>query len=372
MTDWMKRLQKLEGAVKERSNPHTTVVSSPSPSVNFIFGNGWGLPFGYSAVIFGPPKGGKTLLSNAMIGQMHKDYPEYIAVKFNTEMREEGQLSVEEDFKTWGIDPNRYIACDINTPAGVFDQIEKDINAMCQDGAPVKLIIIDSLNQIQGRRSMNADSVDVQQIGDEALTIQTGLKRILPIIRKHRIALIITSHVRAEMDRIEQMRGHTTRMATSWATQHFAEYFIYVEQNKSKDGKTTLSGEEFIDKNMTDLMDKGDRLGHKIRVCMRDSSCGPKGRVGEFTLHYQKGIINTHEEVFLLGLNRGLIQKPNNMTYLYKNQKWVGQSTALKAIESSPEIYNEILRELRRMDVDRKYNLQPVAAPSIIGESLEG
>jgi RecA/RadA recombinase len=141
----------------------------------------------------------------------------------------------------------------------IFDRIEKDIAAMCQEGAPIRLVIIDSINAIQGRRAMNADTIMTQQIGDLALTLQDGFKRILPVQRKYKIAVILTSHVRAEMDQAEQMRGNKVKMAAGFGVQHYGEYFMYVEQNRSKAGSETLLGEKLEDENNTDLMDKAEK-----------------------------------------------------------------------------------------------------------------
>ena len=52
---WLTKLQQLEGAVKiGEYNPFMEGVRSPSPSVNFIFGNTHLLPFGASAIFWGP------------------------------------------------------------------------------------------------------------------------------------------------------------------------------------------------------------------------------------------------------------------------------------------------------------------------------
>lgn len=348
--DWMKALNKLEGAVTERYNPFAHVIRTPSPSVNFVFGKSHGLPLGYSLVMYGPPKGGKSVLCNAMIGQLHRDDPDAIAIKFNTEMREMGQLSPEQA-SLWGIDMDRYVAYDVNQPDQIFDRIEKDIAAMCQEGAPIKLIIIDSLNAIQGRRAMNAESIMTQQIGDLALTLKEAMKWILPVQRKYKIAVVMTSHIAAEMDQAEQMRGNKVKMASGYGVQHHAEYFMYVEPNKAKTGRQTVLGEDLTDETRTDLMDKAERTGHKIRVCMKDSSMGPKGRTGEFTLHYDKGIINTHEEVFLLGVNRNVIGHPNNQTYTFGEKKWAGKAAMLQAITEDRDLYNAVISELKRRDL---------------------
>ncbi len=353
---WMTKLQKLEGAVIRDYDPFNHIINFPSPSTGWVFGKTHGLPFGYSMVLYGPPKGGKSLLCNMMIGQLHSDDPDAIAIKYNTEMRELGQLT-DRQCKVWGIDKNRYIAYDTNVPNEIFDKIENDIEALCQEGAKIRLIIIDSITGIRGRRAINAETVDTMQRGDDALTQQEGLKRILATIRRHGIALVLTSHVRAEQDAQEQMRGVTTKMAGAWFLKHFAEYFVLIEPNRTKTGRQDLMEEKLENENMKDLMDHGDRTGHKIRVTMVDSSVGPKGRVGEFTLDYNRGIINTHEEAFLLGTKRGIVERPNNTTYIMKgfptateDTKWVGKETFLKAIKNNVDLYREIVKRVKVQD----------------------
>lgn len=350
----MEKLMGLSGAVKGFKNVHDYVIRSPSPSLNFLFGNTHGLPAGYSLTLYGPPKGGKSVISNAMIGQLHKDDPEAWAVKFNTEFREGGQLD-EGQAKMWGIDPDRYIAFETNRPDEIFDRIEKDFAAMAQDhGMKLKLVIIDSVTQIQGRRSMNADTIMTQQIGDNALTIQEGLKRILPVQRQLGFALILTAHVRAQMDPVEQMRGNKYRAAVSFGTQHHCEYSMFVEPNKSKEGKEDLLGQNFVNESVEDLSGKGEKMGHKIRVKMTDSSLGPKERTGEFTLDYHKGIINTHEEVFRLGVGWNVIEKVNNVTYRAGGKDYRGKPAILEALKYDTKLCEEILTELRRKDLNNE------------------
>ena len=254
---WLKKFHAMEDAVVEHYNPFANVIQTPSPSTNFSFGKGFGLPRGYSASFYGPPGGGKSLFLNATIGQLHRDDPEAIAIKFDTEFREAGQLT-PADYAIWGIDPERLVTFQTNSPMGVFDKISKEINAMCQEGAPIALIGIDSINAIMGRRAMNADTIETQQIGDEALTIQTGLKLVLPVQRKHKIALIMTAHVRAEMDALEQKRGNKVRMAASFGMQHHTEYFLYIERNRNKESRQDLLGNEFKDEDSGDLAGNAD------------------------------------------------------------------------------------------------------------------
>ena len=351
MANFLSKLMKLEGSVDiEGEDPSLDCLQTPSPSVNWSFGiSGHGLPFGFSMMLYGPPKGGKSVICNAIVGQLHKDHPDAIAIKFNTELRGALQDN-KQKIKIFGVDPNRFVVYDVNQPELIYDRIEKDIAAMCQDGANIKLIIIDSLKGIAGRRAMNATTVLTQQIGDEAATNQDGLKRILPIIRKYKIALVLTTHIRAELNMQEQMRGKTVRMASAFASQHMAEFFAYVEPNRSKAGKTTLAGEQFLDSETVDFMNKSQATGHKIRFRVEESTLGPKGRTAEFTLDYNRGIINTYEEIFMLGKNLGIISKPNLQTYQYKDKTWRGLPNCLIALRDEEELAREILKDIYAKD----------------------
>lgn len=355
----MEKLLGLSGAVSAPEDVHGYVLRTRSPSLNFCFGNGHGLPAGYTVTIWGPRKCGKSVVCNDMIGQLHADDPEAFAIKFNTELREKAQLD-KGMYAAYGIDPNRYVCYETNRPDNIFDRIEKDMAALVQEGGmKLKLVIIDSLTQIQGRRGMNADTIMTQQIGDNALTNQEGLKRILPVQRELGFGLVLTAHVRAQMDPVEQMRGNKFRPAVSNATEHHSEYNLYLEPNLTKDGRVDMLGKEYIDHSVEDMEGKGEQVAHRVRCRMVDSSIGPKKRHGEFTFDYHRGVVNTHEEVFKLGVGWNIIERPNNLTYVFNGVKYPGKPSMLEALKGDPELCKTILNELRRRD--RSHDLK--AAP---------
>lgn len=355
MNKWMQKLQKMNGAVIEKKDRFAHVLCTDSPSVNFIFGNTHGLPFGYTTVLYGPPKGGKSVLSHMMIGWLHQNDPEAIAVKIDTEFRAEGQLD-DKSLQAFGIDPERLLVMQTNNPKDVFDQIEKDIDAQCQAGAPIKLIVIDSISGVQGRREMTTESIEKQTIGDHAQTVQIGLKRILPVIRNRDIALVLVSQVRAEMDMTEQMRGNKFKMQGSYGLQHMAEYFVAVEPNRNKAGRTDLLGNEFTNQDAVDLAGKAEVTAMKIRAKMKDSSMGPKGRTGEFTFHFRRGVVNQHEEVYRLGTGRGIITNPKQGYYQFGDQTWHGEAKCLAALEADAGLREAVIAELKRRDVAGEYS----------------
>jgi hypothetical protein len=368
---WLTKLQKFDNVVKEHTNPFNGGVHTASPSVDFIYGNGtWLLPFGYSEVLYGPPKGGKSVVVKMKIGQLHKDDPEAMAVVFDTEFRWEGQLTAAQA-EMYGIDMERLVIFKGNSPMLVFDRIEKDLADMIQDGMPLRYIAIDSVSSVLGRRELDSDTVETQQIGDHALTIQTGLKRILPTIRNNKIAVSLVTQVRAEMDQATLRRDPSmkVKMNASFGLQHFAEYFVYVTPNLNKEGRTDMQGNEMVNTNVKDLMDKGEKLGHKIRVIMKDSSMGPKGRTGEFSFDYKRGLINVHEEVFRLGKGYGIINSETKGWYEFGGKKWHGEKDMLKALEENPGLQAEVIRELRARDLRGDFNTLDAKAAEAAEES---
>lgn len=361
MNKWVAKLQKLEGVVTERKDRFAKVVRTSSPSANYIYGRTHGLPFGYTQVLYGPPKGGKSVLQHMQIGWLHQNDPDAIAFKFDTEYRTDGQLD-DDAMALFGIDPERLVICQTNVPAHVFDQTEKDIAALCEQGAPIRYIGIDSITGVQGRRELVSESIDKFTVGDQAQTVQIGLKKILPIIRKYDIAVSMIAQVRAEMDQTEVMRGNKVKMAGSFGLQHMAEYFIYVEQNKTLKGRKDLLGKEFVNEELKDLADKGEVTALKIRVKMKDSSMGPKGRTGEFTWHTRQGLVNVHEEVFSLATGYNIIERPNDKTYVFGGEQWIGKEKFINALKNSPQLQAEVMAEFMRRDLAGSFDVADASA----------
>jgi len=334
---FLNQLRNLEGAVNPEYNPFENVIRSGSPSLNWIYGKGMGLPLGFSEILFGPPKSGKSLLTYMKAGDLHKNDPEAVVIKFNTEMREAGQLA-----PYWGIDPERYIAFDVNEPELIFNRLTNDILPMIQAGLPVKYIIIDSIQGIQGIKEMNSGDINQHLIGDHAQTVQKGLKQILPMLRRHKIALTCTAHVRANVDIGPGGKGPATKMGGAWALKHFAEYFVSVNRAAAQEDKVDIAGQKFEKEDAKDLRGNKEQYGHKIWVKMEESSVGVAGRAGQFTLSYDQGLINTDEEIFKLGAAHGLIDQAGAF-FTINREKFQGRAKAAMALRESPKLQAYIM-----------------------------
>jgi len=337
----MKQLSKLDGAVDREYDPYApgNFIQTVSPSLNWTFSKSPGLPFQEFLLLWGPPKAGKSIVTNAFVQGLHAMDPEAVAIKYDTEMR-----SVGTEDSHWNIDPDRYMAFNTNRPDEIFDSILKDIQPMVEDGMKLKLIIIDSLQGIQGVKAGNANSVTDHQMGDHAMTIQKGLTAIMPFLRRNRIALISTAHVRGNLD--AGMYGPKEKMAGGWHQKHTYEYYMKVTRNNNRaDTHTSITGEKF-EADVKDFKDKKEVTAHKIYVQMSESSRGVAGRTGQITFDYNKGIINTEEEVMVLAGNLGLIERVNNLTWKIGEQTFKGKKAVAAAIRDDEKLKSDLISKI--------------------------
>ena len=342
---WFKGLMELDGSVDKTLDPYRdeNIVRSSSPSLNWIFANvGFGAPRNSTILAYGQAKSGKSLTANMVIQQELESDPNALAISFNTEIR--GGL---QSGRLFGIDPNRHITYDCNDAAGIFDKIEKEIIPMVDEGMPLKVLVIDSLNGIRGIKSMASDSVENHLIGDEALTLKAGLKRIVPLLKRRNILLFCTAHMAANIGAM----GHApkSKAALSFFTRHTFEYFIEVSRDGSAEGKTDILGNKF-EGDTKDMKDNKQITGHRIFVKMDENSLGTSKRTGEFTIDYKKGPINTEDEIVEIAINTKVVERPNNRTYIFEELNFSSKEQFFLAVRGSKDLQVRLIDKIRAKD----------------------
>lgn len=344
---WLSDLRKMDSAVDFKYDCFApeNCLYSPSPYLNWITANkSHGFPRAASILFFSEPKSGKSFLCLSMIAELHKRDPEAIAVYVSTELR--GQLQARE-FP--GIDPDRVLVIDSNDPVEIFDDLlDANLKPKVQDGMPLKMIVLDSITGILGIKRKNADTIEQHLIGDQALTIGNALANLVPWCKRNKVMLVGTAQMRANID--AGPYGEKTKMSASFAVKHAFEMFISVKRAGSAEDKQDIEGKTFEEEEMKDA--RGNKLlnAHKVFTKMEANSVGPAGRAGVFTLSYDQGIINQHEEVFWLGKNTGVISTPNNRTYTFGGQSFNGKKECALAIRDDAKLSAAILEEVRKLD----------------------
>jgi hypothetical protein len=346
---WIKQLRAYDDAVNYEYDSYApeNCLYTPSPYFNWIFSNrSNGIPKNSSILFFSSPKAGKSLSIYALIKEMQARDPEGIAVYFNTEMR--GQLQWEA---IPGIDKERMVIYDTNSAVDIFDRIEKELKALVQDGMPLRMIAIDSLNGIMGTKRGDADSVSNHLMGDQALTLKNGLSKLIPFCKQNKILLIGTAQMAANLD--AGAYGPKEKMNASWYTRHSFEYYVSLKRAGAAEDKQDISGKTFEDEDSKDA--RGNKLlnGHKVYVKLEESSIGQAGRAGVFTLSYDNGIINQHEEIFWMAKNAGILATENNRTFTFEDKKFNGKKEAAMAIRDDKELASRILKAVTDLDKNK-------------------
>lgn len=354
MANYLKELRSRDGMVDYEYDSYAkeNCIYTPSPYANWIFGNkSMGMPKNSGLLMASEPKCGKSLFIYAMVlkQQMEdKHLPKdkrRIQYIWNTELRGALQHNVFPE-----LDRELMFIQDTNDPKEIFDFAENDLKAMVQDGMLLGLLGLDSLTNIMGVKRGDADSVSDHLVGDHALTVSIGLGKLIPFCKRNKIPLIATTQMRANVNKKSKYDADL-KMAESWAALHGFEYFVSFKKAGSAEDKQDIEGKTFTDENQVDARGNTLTTGHKIFIKCDASSIGPAGRSGVFTMDTNKGIVNTHEEVFWLGKNTGVLKtESNNRVYLFGDQKWVGKKECALAIRDNKELADAILEEVRKLD----------------------
>ena len=348
---WMSKLAKDVGKVASSMvSPTEKIVELPSPSLNWVVGNG-GITQGKAVCFFGPESGGKSLLMQLTLIQLLKDNPDGFCILFDAEYSFNPDwfkklISFKNGkYDTVDVDSiiSRLIVRQSNNPLDIFDYIEGDMKELIQDGCPIVGIGIDSVKSIRYPKDIKDKSTKMVMGGGGASYLGSALKGVLPVIRDHNITTVLVQQVYEEMDEYKKM-SNPYIVPDGRALKHFCDYMLEVTRIDTKAGRIELG------KNM---YGSPQQIGHKVRVRGKKNRVGAPFRVGEFSLSYTEGVINVANEVFDLAKSLGVIYHPTNPdTGKVNNQMWQfadhpqirGEANAVKWVEENEDVMNEMIQ----------------------------
>ena len=297
MSNWMAKLTKDFGkAAADMPKPSQHIVKLPSPSINWVVGNG-GLTRGKAVCFYGPESSGKSYLAQLLMIQLQQDFPDGICVWFDAEFSFN-----PEWFAKLGGDLNRLVVRETNDPTKIFDYIGGEMLELLQEGCPIVGIAIDSVKSIRYPRDIRESTVKLVQGGSGAAYLGSAFKLILPVIREYSITTALVQQVYEEMDQYKKMNNPYI-VPDGRALKHFCDYMLEVTKVETKEGRVE-EGKNIYGGN--------HQVGHKVRVKGKKNRVGAPNRCGEFTIHYTKGIINQGEEIYDLAKSLGVLTHPVN------------------------------------------------------------
>lgn len=346
---WMSKLTKDFGDVaNDLPAPSEKVIKFPSPSLNWALGNG-GLTEGKIACFYGPESAGKSLLAQLMMIQIQQMYPEAIVVWFDAE------YSFNKSwFQKLGGDLSRTIVRQTNDPTKIFDWIYGDMYQMLQDGAPIKGLAIDSIKSICYPGDIKDESTKITMGGGGAKYLGPTLKRILPPIKEFNITCAFIQQVYEELDQYKAMND-PYKIPDGRALKHASDYMLEVTKVETKDGKIE-EGKTLVNKT------KKAMKGHTVQVRLKKNRVGAPAKIARFKLHYERGIIETAEEIYNLALSLDVIfhpisantGRPNNSAWQFADYPEIkGQDNFKEWATSTPGIIEEMYDACCTTDEDK-------------------
>lgn len=343
---WMSQLTKgVAQAAADLPKPSDHVVALPSPSLNWVVGNG-GITLGKAVCFFGPESSGKSLLAQLLMIQLQKDFPDGICIWFDAEFSFNSEW-----FSKLGGDLDRLVVKQTNDPLEIFDYIEKELQVLLQDGCPVVGLAIDSVKAIRYPKDIKDKSTKQTMGGGGASYLGSALKGVLPVIRKYQITTALIQQVYEEMDEYKKM-NNPYLIPDGRALKHFCDYMLEVVRVDTKDGRVEKG---------KNIYGGAAQIGHKVRVRGKKNRVGAPFRAAEFTLTYTKGITDTDEELYELAKSLKIISHPiNPNTGSVNVQLWQfasyapikGEEKFKEWIFSNSAIMDEVLAACYSIDDD--------------------
>lgn len=317
-----------------------TVASEPISTGSYLLDNAIGIggvPRGKITQFAGPTSSGKTFMSLQTVKQWLSlnDYNRAIWI--------DAEGSFEPPWaKMLGIDTDRLDLIKSNDGAAIFNGLcgvpnpktgkiiggvlPELIEEYGKDSA-YGVIVLDSIASVVSPVEANYD-LGHQNMAPLARFLPQALRRLQPLLEKANIAMIFINQIRVD----PSVKYGNPETSPGGNGMKHAEH-VMVNFNKSTAAEKKIENK------------KGDPIGHTILTRIDKNRVGIPGRKVEIRIKYKEGIIDHNIEMLTLGLGFGLITRPNNRTYLYKEHKWTSKDDALDNL-ARPEIIAGLNKEI--------------------------
>ena len=266
-----------------------------------------GFPFGHISEIYGSESGGKTTICLTVCGIAQKlgMTPVYIDTEYS--------YSTEYASKI-GIDKENIIIIQPEYAEKAYTCIEAAIIG----GA--KLIILDSLgSMIPQRETQEESDIEDNQIGLMARINSKGIRRIVPMLKQHDVALIMVNQMRSK---IGTMPGASTEDTPGGKALKHA-YAIRLKLTRT--GKDSDDEPNFI----------------TTKFSVQKNKIGPPYLDGETRILFGKGI-DLLSEVVKLGIEQKVIKK-SGAWYNVGDSKIQGTDAVCEYLKNHKDIYDTII-----------------------------
>jgi recombination protein RecA len=157
------------------------------------------------------------------------------------------------------------------------------------------------------------------------LTVE--LRKLTPAVADSNVCFIAINHVKTQ---VGVMFGNPETTPGGAAWKHACSVMLMV---------APMSGAENV------LEDKNEeKYGHKIRIKVEKNKMGKPFKNAEFFINFTAGVAYKNEQLLDLGCMYGLIERPNNRTYVINGEKLSSREAALEYVKNNENAVEEDIR----------------------------
>ena len=358
-TDAYKRIEALFGKDSIPMAGEVDIIPTGSPWLDYITGIG-GIVRGKVIQFAGKEASGKTLLSLIVAAEWQKMNPENCFAFLDAEYT--------YDY-TWaeklGVDNSRVMLIKNNQAEvlfsglvgetkvhkttkkethhdGILDMIERSnrededliIKYPHPNGVGINnlnlkhmgMIILDSVAAMQPPAERTS-AVGKQNIALIARFLSVELRKLTPAVAKANVAMVFINQVRVNPG---QMYGNPEDSPGGRALKHACSLMVETARK---------SGADNIIKNDID-----EQVGHKTVAKIDKNKLSSPFKKAEYFVNYFEGIVNKEYELLEVGVKTGVIERPNNRTYIIGESKYTSRDDVLQYIIENEEAAEEMVR----------------------------
>ena len=302
-------------------------ISTGSPKLDEAIGIG-GIPMGRITQLAGQESSGKTMLALSCVREYLNKNPENTALFIDAEYTYDPAWAEKQ-----GVDTSRVMVIKTNDAKAIFEgligtvkvnkttkKVSKNMKGILDhviEGTDPRfknlgIIVLDSIAVLNTPLELAAE-VGKANMAPIPRFMSTELKKLTPVVAQANVAFIGINQVRVNLG---QMFGDPSTSPGGKALKHACSLMLNMAP--------VFSAGSVIED------DSGERIGHTVRAKIQKNKVGAPFKQAEYKIEYQKGVVETHEEVFDLGIEYGLIVRPNNQMYEIAGESVRGRDAAMK------------------------------------------
>lgn len=305
-----------------------------------------GVPRGRITQLAGAEASGKTLMAFQIVKNWQAKHPENYALWIDAEHSYNREWA-----EILGVDTDRLLVVQESLGSTIFNTLcgipnPKDptkklklgaLDEMIASGEDNKcgVVVIDSIAAIEPPVEATYE-VGHQNMAAMARFMPAALRRLVPLVNEANVALIAINQLRVDPG-VQYGNPETTPGGRAW--KHFCRLMINFAKVNAKDELILDENEQIV--------------GHTIRAKIQKNSFAIP-RDAKFVVKYLKGVVDKNVEMVELGIKYGIIERPNNVMYVYGDQKWKGREAVDQALldeKTFDEIWTKV-KTARTSDVE--------------------